>query len=583
MTDWPGHVPEAAAKIAALVAAGADVNARFTGPHTETPLHWAASSDDVDALDALLDAGADIEADGAVIGGGTPIADAVAFGQWKAARRLLERGARTNLWQAAALGLLDRVRDELAGAAAHAGGPRQRAVVRRARRPARHRRAAARPRRRPGLGRPRRPHRRGGGRAQRRARARRLAARASRGAVRRSLRRFNERRGRSRCRARTRARPSRAGAIGWPQLSQIPYVPSFSFSSARSTRACEVSRELPTPTSVRRRTASVVPSPTRLPKLMPLPARRGRHAGEAELERLRAPAEGVLDSTTFGLVHRYRVPEGAAARPVGPRRSPVRGPRPFVRSRPSASDAQDYAGMDDLFIPLWPPAWVEDHTLSDEQLVEAGEDVRLMSAVRSDERVLLSVSWPGGRRYLMIDPHGDGAPEAFRAGETSADTDSARSIDAMWSQALLLAKQILDGELPTPDGAAASALAAESRLTRSARADGTSQPNNRQLARVQRGPESSEVGRPEDHAISRGDVDEIEVDSSPGDLASQVRQHAGAVLDIDHDDLALAGDCDMGNRQRDASRPRRAGRGCAARPARLARCTWRLRCSRRHR
>ena len=114
VTDWPGHVPEAGAKIAALVAAGADVNARFTGPHTETPLHWAASSDDLEALEALLDAGADIEADGAVIAGGTPMADAVAFGQWAAARRLLERGARTNLWQAAALGLVDRVRDELA-------------------------------------------------------------------------------------------------------------------------------------------------------------------------------------------------------------------------------------------------------------------------------------------------------------------------------------------------------------------------------------------------------------------------------------------------------------------------------------
>jgi uncharacterized protein len=109
VTDWPGNVPEAGAKIRALVAAGADVNARFTGPHTETPLHWAASSDDVEALDALLDAGADIEAEGAVIGGGTPIADAVAFGQWKAARRLLERGARTTIWQAAALGLVDRV------------------------------------------------------------------------------------------------------------------------------------------------------------------------------------------------------------------------------------------------------------------------------------------------------------------------------------------------------------------------------------------------------------------------------------------------------------------------------------------
>ena len=115
VTDWPGHLPHTAGTIAALVAAGADVDARCTGPHTETPLHWAASSDDVEALDALLDAGADIDAPGAVIGGGTPMADAVAFGQWAAARRLVERGARTNLWQAAALGLLDRVREELAG------------------------------------------------------------------------------------------------------------------------------------------------------------------------------------------------------------------------------------------------------------------------------------------------------------------------------------------------------------------------------------------------------------------------------------------------------------------------------------
>jgi hypothetical protein len=107
--------------------------------------------------------------------------------------------------------------------------------------------------------------------------------------------------------------------------------------------------------------------------------------------------------------------------------------------------------MDDLFIPLWPPAWVEDHALSDEQLVAAGEDVKLMSALRSDERVLLSVSWPGGRRYLMIDPHGEAAPEAFRAGTTSTDSDLARAIDAMWSQALRLAKQIEDGELPSPE------------------------------------------------------------------------------------------------------------------------------------
>jgi uncharacterized protein len=108
-TDWPGHFPKTAASVAALVAAGADVNAPFIGRHTETPLHWAASTDDLEAIDALLDRGADIEAQGSVIGGGTPLADAVAFGQWKAAWRLIERGAKATLWQAAALGLMDRV------------------------------------------------------------------------------------------------------------------------------------------------------------------------------------------------------------------------------------------------------------------------------------------------------------------------------------------------------------------------------------------------------------------------------------------------------------------------------------------
>ncbi|WP_433234938.1 ankyrin repeat domain-containing protein [Actinomadura nitritigenes] len=109
VTDWPGHYPDGARMVAVLVAAGADVGARFEGPHTETPLHWAASSDDVAVLDALLDAGADIEAAGAVIGGGTALADACAFAQWKAARRLVERGALTSLWQEASLGLLDRI------------------------------------------------------------------------------------------------------------------------------------------------------------------------------------------------------------------------------------------------------------------------------------------------------------------------------------------------------------------------------------------------------------------------------------------------------------------------------------------
>lgn len=115
-TDWPGHFPNGPAVVGRLVAAGADVNAhsRFSA-HSETPLHWAASSDDVAVLDALLDAGADIEATGAVLGGGSPLADACGFGNWAAARRLVERGAGTRLSDAAALGLLDRVEALFAG------------------------------------------------------------------------------------------------------------------------------------------------------------------------------------------------------------------------------------------------------------------------------------------------------------------------------------------------------------------------------------------------------------------------------------------------------------------------------------
>jgi uncharacterized protein len=105
-TDWPGHHPRVGETIRALAEAGADVNARFTGAHAETPLHWAASSDDVEAIDALVDAGAEINASGAVLGGGAPLADAVGFGQWNAARRLVERGAPPRLKDAAALGLM---------------------------------------------------------------------------------------------------------------------------------------------------------------------------------------------------------------------------------------------------------------------------------------------------------------------------------------------------------------------------------------------------------------------------------------------------------------------------------------------
>ena len=96
-----------------LVASGANVDERFVGRHRETPLHWAASSDDVEAIDALVAAGADIEAGGGVLTDGGPLDDAVIFAQWAAARRLYELGAQTKLFHAAALGLTDRVQELL--------------------------------------------------------------------------------------------------------------------------------------------------------------------------------------------------------------------------------------------------------------------------------------------------------------------------------------------------------------------------------------------------------------------------------------------------------------------------------------
>jgi len=109
-TDWPGHFPNVAQTIGLLIELGADADAPILGAKIqERPLHGAASSNDVNAIDALLDGGANIECPGAVFTNGTAMSDAVIFAQWNAARRLLERGAKTTLTQSAGLGLLDRL------------------------------------------------------------------------------------------------------------------------------------------------------------------------------------------------------------------------------------------------------------------------------------------------------------------------------------------------------------------------------------------------------------------------------------------------------------------------------------------
>lgn len=114
VTDWPGYYPNGPAVVRMLVAAGADPNASTEGRTPETPLHWAASSDDLDVADALIDAGADLETPGGSIG--TPLDNAIGYGCWHVARRLVERGAQVEkLWHAAALGLLSRVQDLVTG------------------------------------------------------------------------------------------------------------------------------------------------------------------------------------------------------------------------------------------------------------------------------------------------------------------------------------------------------------------------------------------------------------------------------------------------------------------------------------
>jgi ankyrin repeat protein len=114
-TGWPGYFPNGPAVVAALIDAGGDPNVAVEGSwHAETPLHWAASSDDVEVARALVDGGADIGLTGGSIADGTPLDNAIGYGCWQVARLLVERGARVDgLGDAAALGMFARLHELL--------------------------------------------------------------------------------------------------------------------------------------------------------------------------------------------------------------------------------------------------------------------------------------------------------------------------------------------------------------------------------------------------------------------------------------------------------------------------------------
>jgi hypothetical protein len=113
VTDWPGYFPAGPATVRLLIEAGASPNADTGGDRPETPLHWAASSDDADVAEALISGGAHLETPGGSIG--TPLDNAVGYGCWNVARLLVQRGARLDkLWHAAALGITPRVGELLA-------------------------------------------------------------------------------------------------------------------------------------------------------------------------------------------------------------------------------------------------------------------------------------------------------------------------------------------------------------------------------------------------------------------------------------------------------------------------------------
>ncbi|MCW3040144.1 MAG: hypothetical protein JWM31_2049 [Solirubrobacterales bacterium] len=116
--------------------------------------------------------------------------------------------------------------------------------------------------------------------------------------------------------------------------------------------------------------------------------------------------------------------------------------------------------MSDAF-PRWPEPWTEDHLLEDDHEIAASEAIVFRAAQRDDRQVLMAIAWPEGTRYLMVEPVGMDVPQSFRIGELSEDPEVARQVEGMWSQALMLAKKLLDGDIASITEAVEAQLAGE--------------------------------------------------------------------------------------------------------------------------
>jgi uncharacterized protein len=99
VTDWPGFFPNGPAVVKMLITAGSDPNARTVGAEKkegETPLQYTASNDDVEVAESLLIGGADIEARGGSIAGGTALENAIGYGCWRVAQAVNQMNKAPN-------------------------------------------------------------------------------------------------------------------------------------------------------------------------------------------------------------------------------------------------------------------------------------------------------------------------------------------------------------------------------------------------------------------------------------------------------------------------------------------------------